>query len=422
MQSPTFILEGIGGVFNYGCEAQVRGTAAILRRLWPRARIIYRSYRPEADRPALADADIEVGDGTTRRGRVSRFIKRARSRLGLPRQGDGWRYNWVRKADCVLSIGGDILTLWPNQMDKDTVEFPQARHITQIVDKGKPVVLWGASVGPFEENPHAVGAFSEPLGRLSLITARETLTRDYLAGLGVASNVGLAADPAFTMAPCGDDDPLVERHGPRPGSQTLGVNLSPLSADYVFGESERAQMPQMQAATIVRIIDTLDVDVLLIPHVICPWRPADDDYGYLQKVATAIPDRLARRVALLPPGLGARRTKAIIGRCRALLAARMHCAIAGMSSDVPTLLLSYSPKAVGMCEYVYGHREMVLPLDAGEDALLAAVQRMLRRAAEIRRQLENCIPAVQQDAFGAGELLKKVLSNGSCQWADVNSC
>ena len=31
MKRPTFILEGIGGVFNYGCEAQVRGTAAILR-------------------------------------------------------------------------------------------------------------------------------------------------------------------------------------------------------------------------------------------------------------------------------------------------------------------------------------------------------------------------------------------------------
>jgi hypothetical protein len=32
MKSPRILLIGIGGVYNYGCEAIVRGTEAIVRR------------------------------------------------------------------------------------------------------------------------------------------------------------------------------------------------------------------------------------------------------------------------------------------------------------------------------------------------------------------------------------------------------
>ena len=47
---PIFLLHGIGGVYNYGCEAIVRGTEQIIRKEYPTADIIYASRRPIDDR------------------------------------------------------------------------------------------------------------------------------------------------------------------------------------------------------------------------------------------------------------------------------------------------------------------------------------------------------------------------------------
>ena len=49
-ENPTIGLYGIGGVYNYGCEAIVRGTEIILRKKWPNIQIKYASLRPEDDK------------------------------------------------------------------------------------------------------------------------------------------------------------------------------------------------------------------------------------------------------------------------------------------------------------------------------------------------------------------------------------
>ena len=43
------LLIGIGGVYNYGCEAIVRGTVNILKSINPEVKISYASYNYEDD-------------------------------------------------------------------------------------------------------------------------------------------------------------------------------------------------------------------------------------------------------------------------------------------------------------------------------------------------------------------------------------
>ena len=57
---PTFLLYGIHGLYNYGCEAIVRGTMAILRDKWPECEIVYASRRPEEDKDILKGEPINV--------------------------------------------------------------------------------------------------------------------------------------------------------------------------------------------------------------------------------------------------------------------------------------------------------------------------------------------------------------------------
>ena len=63
------LLIGIGGVYNYGCEAIVRGTVNILKTINPNVHISYASYNYEDDVRRLADCDIRI----VKRKRIGRW-------------------------------------------------------------------------------------------------------------------------------------------------------------------------------------------------------------------------------------------------------------------------------------------------------------------------------------------------------------
>ncbi len=64
------LLIGIGGVYNYDCEAIVRGTEHMLHEQWPDARIVYASCRLEDDCARLKGCSVEI----IRRKRVDRYV------------------------------------------------------------------------------------------------------------------------------------------------------------------------------------------------------------------------------------------------------------------------------------------------------------------------------------------------------------
>src|SRR3546814_18392948 len=69
------------------------------------------------------------------------------------------------------------------------------------MDLGRPVFLWGASVGPFEAEPHFVPAIRHHLMRMSGIMVRERVSYDYLTQKLGLTNVTMMAVPAFTLSP-----------------------------------------------------------------------------------------------------------------------------------------------------------------------------------------------------------------------------
>jgi polysaccharide pyruvyl transferase WcaK-like protein len=182
--------------------------------------------------------------------------------------------------------------------------------------------------------------------------------------------------------------------------------------DYATHEEGEAAkgIPDQQAEALVRLLEAHDISMLLVPHVINPSLRVDDDYRYLAGVRNRMGDKFASRVRLLPADLGARRTKWIIAQCEALVAARMHCAIAGLSTAVPTLLLSYSRKALGMCDYAYGNQDWVLPVSCETARLVSGVERLLGHVEELRRHLTERSEAMREDALRAGAFLRDVLS------------
>lgn len=404
------LLEGLTGAYNAGAEGIIRGTVRILKECLPDARPRFVSRDPVLDRAVLADLDLTILDGRARLDLPRRVVNRAARALtgAMAVRPEDPVYHHARAADCVLSVGGDLYTLWPNEVAAD--RFQLVERTRRLLEACPRFVLWGASVGPFDRNPAAVRAFREVLGRMGLILAREPGTVEYLEGLDLGDRVCPVGDPAFLMDPVDPDDPVVAPLMPESDGQTLGVNLSPFSVHHAL---DRGQIETMQERFARQLAVHLDerpgLRLLLIPHVETPGDPTGDDHGFLEAVRDRLPERHAGRVRLLPRGLRARRLKRLIGGCSALVAARMHCAIAGVSMGVPTLLLSYSAKARGMARYVYGDDRWVLPVDAEPEAFGRAVRDLLGAREALRPLLHDRVPRARVDAMRAGEALKSLL-------------
>lgn len=144
--SITIGLYGIGGVYNYGCEAIVRGTEIILHTKWPDAHIKYASLRPEDDKKRLKGCNVEI---IPRKMHHFGSIQRINGLIGH----QTGRYfqklfhedlKWIESCDIIFSIGGDFYTINPNtKYSKILRYYNPIIHFGEIVKtKRKPLVIW----------------------------------------------------------------------------------------------------------------------------------------------------------------------------------------------------------------------------------------------------------------------------------------
>lgn len=351
------LLIGIGGVFNYGCEAIVRGTVEILRSIDPKIEIAYASYNYEYDRMRLEDLNINIIKRfyKYKRWTVRRIMKKICSVLNLPYYKSYDSIAFVNSYDCIISIGGDIYTLnssnnanlnLPKFIDKCLIKYPNIKYI-----------LWGASVGPFDKNPLVLNYYKEHLKKADLIVAREENTVEYLNSIGINKNVIFHPDPAYFV-------PTINKSTEVGNNLRIGLNLSPLSAAFCYNSPIEAITEQAKA--IERLIEQTNAEVILIPHVLAPY-PEDDDLSYLNKVYRAICDSRKSKVKLITSDDGFIGRKKLLATLDFMIAARMHCGINAVTCGVPTIFLSYSAKARGMCKYIYGNEDYVCPVNKLSD-------------------------------------------------------
>ena len=366
-----YLLIGINGVYNYGCEAIVRGSVNILRAFDPQAEITYATLSPDYDRKMLADCGLEI----IPRRFISRFsfprlARRLAACLGIeiPVMFDLKETATEKKYDYVLSIGGDIYTLSP-----DNKEYPSALMLfgDYCEKNGRHYILWGASVGPFSANPGVEKKVKEHLLRISGITSREKKSTEYLKSIGLGGR-------------------LLE----------CALNLSPLSLCYT-GQGRKNGIAEHRVL-VGKLLEMFPCEIILVPHVCPPDEGIDDDYSYLNELYRSLPETLRSRVRLLPRGLGFIATKTELIKCDLCIAARMHCAINAMTAYVPTVLLSYSSKASGMAEYVYGSRKYVCAL---ENVLNYDFSGNINLS-EQHCLLKARIPAVTRAAYSAMKIFK----------------
>ena len=379
-------LYGHGGSGNHGCEAIVRSTVGILG-----GEIELLSQHPDQDLRYGIDQVCRVTEDTDtplKRGSLSWFLSSLETKL-TGKYDRYFRYTKEKllsraaRGDVFLSIGGDNYC------------YPGTEHLAAINrnlrKKGVKTVLWGCSVEPgLLENP----VVAEDLGGFDLITARETIS--YEALKAVNPNTVLVADPAFT---------LERRDLPLPDGwvegKMVGINASPL----ILTSGDGKLVMEAYRNLIRRILDTTDLNVVLVPHVV--WESNDD-----RKVLAPLHEefRSTGRVILLDDH-NCTEFKGYIARCRMFIGTRTHSTIAAYSQCVPTLVLGYSVKSRGIARDLFGSEEhYVIPVQGMTDprALADGFDWLLKNENDIRVHLEKTMPGYKKQAYNALDALKKL--------------
>lgn len=265
---------------------------------------------------------------------------------------------------------------------------------------GSKTILWGCSIEPeLLKEPEMI----EDMKRYALITPRESITYQALLNAGIVDNVKLFPDPAFSLEP--EETKLPE--GFQEG-RTIGINISPMIIRY---EKEPGITISNYKKLVDHILQTTDNSVALIPHVM--WNNNDDRLtlaelykGYENN------DRV-----LLFSDMSCQQVKYVISKCRAFIGARTHATIAAYSTCVPTLVVGYSVKALGIARDLFGSEEnYVLPVQTlqDSDALLRAYEWLMTEEDNIRGRLQEIMPEYCAKSAQAGEEIRKI-------WKQVTS-
>ncbi|TGC08028.1 polysaccharide pyruvyl transferase family protein [Methanolobus halotolerans] len=402
--NPTFILAGNGPYENRGCEAIVRGTVKILRQYYDNPSFVCVSLfqnKEQFEKQCQEEYDSAIIHKQVNK-RQSKYDTRWLFRLPLrkiyPRAYKNWMYKemlpYIAQSKAVLSIGGDNYSL--------DYGIPKPfTHLDDVVlERNRPLIIWGASVGPFTKNPEYEKYIVDHLKLVTGIFARESVTLEYLRVNRIEGNVFKVTDPAFLMdasEPQSDKKIKIEQN-------SIGVNLSPLMARYVSGGDEE-RWTKTATNILIEIAKNIDEHIYLIPHVTVSHS---NDYLFLKKVQSNMKE-YREKTTLIPPIYNASETKWIISKMKLFAGSRTHSTIAALSSGVPTLSFAYSSKAKGINKDVFGHDFYCLDSkEVNPENVTKKIKTIIGQNSEIKATLKETIPNIQKEALLAGKFLHEI--------------
>jgi polysaccharide pyruvyl transferase WcaK-like protein len=400
-EKDLFILAGNGEYDNRGCEAIIRGTVEIIRQSFNASRFLAISHFQN---------NSQFKDQVSKEYEASIIHKK--TMLARKRFTPYWffqkalmefcPYFWgrlvykdmsfyLKQARAVFSVGGDNYSLDYGR----PVLFTVLDDL--VLDYRKPLIIWGASVGPFDKIPKYEKYMIEHLKKVTGIFVRETASMEYLARKGVKDNTYLMADPAFLLKPV---RPMLDQEIEE---GAIGINLSPLMTRYITGGDYKKWV--ILASQIIREVSSItDRKIYLIPHV---TSPHSNDHAFLKDILSLLS---GMNIVLISDNYNAGETKWIISKMAVFAGARTHSTIAAISSYVPTLSFVYSIKAVGINRDIFGHDRFCIYLEECKAAIVAEkIKYLIGESERIKEELSKAVPVAVDLASAAGAKSKEII-------------
>ena len=329
--------------YNRGSEALLKGTVAIIKKYIPDSTIVVSSAEEEFG-PQL---NIEGVDEYVKRysyGKkitVNRLICIILRRLFKAyKAAEKFKYKYLlhagKDADIILVVGADNYA-----KSYEGFNFMNSLNtLLKETTKGK-MVLYDCSLDPAEIDENIKKDFA----LFDVITARESITYSGFKAAFPEKDIYYFPDPAFVMEKKAVSLPEGFIEG-----EMVGINVSSMVVEDKYG-SNQDMILKAYVKLIQTIITNTEYHVVLVPHVMKRF-----DLKTLEVLYAYFKDN--ERVMLITnEGYNAAELKFIISKCVFFIGARTHSTIAAYSSQVPTLVLGYSVKSIGIATDIFGTEE-----------------------------------------------------------------
>jgi polysaccharide pyruvyl transferase WcaK-like protein len=407
MNNNLFILAGNGSYDNRGCEAITKGTIKILRHHFDNPKfVVLNLYSSEEQ---FKKQISEESDENILHKKTFIFNKsmpvRIFNKLRFSLQSQDRRIKTIYKeilphlkeSEAVLSLGGDNYSL---DYGKPTI-FTDLDNL--VLSRRKPMIIWGASVGPFSKLPSYEEYMKEHFKKITGIFARESLTVDYLANIGITKNVYRVADPAFLVDAV---EPPEDKFNKKIPDGAIGINLSYLMANYAMA-GDLNKWTNYCVKIVEKVIEETRRPIYLIPHV-AGLGPSD--HYFCQKVLSLINVKQGE-IVLIPDNLNFQETKWIINKMFVFLGSRTHSMISALSAGVPAVSLVYSMKGKGINRDFYGNDNFCIEKDKMSPEVIAQkINELIKNQPALKKQIVSVLPKVRELAFDAGKYLKDIIA------------
>lgn len=383
MNQKKAIMYAHASSYNHGCEAIVRSTVDLLS--LEKENTLLFSNNIQGDLNYKLDDIVTVkatNETPVDPNSPLGFIYRAYAHLFsdhtkmhhriFGKKGFEYLYN---QGDVAFSIGGD------NYCYQYGIEALGSKNYW-LNKKGTKTILWGATLSERFIKPDVI----EDLSRYSLICVRESDSLELLKKHSVKTEIVLSPDPAFVLKP---EDTELENLN----KDTIGINISP----FVFNCSENDMGLRNYITMINWILLETTFNVALIPHVVFPYK-YNNDVVLASKLKEYFIDE--PRVFIVNDDYNCCQLKSLISKCRVFVGARTHATIAAYSTGVPTLVVGYSEKSIGIAKDLFGTAEgYVCSVQnmKNEDQLLNDFRNILNNEKSVRNFLTDRIPEYVTD-------------------------
>lgn len=245
-----------------------------------------------------------------------------------------WRH--LRGADLVLDIGaGDSFADTYGSKRLHRIFF--MKYLVHLARR--PLVLAPQTLGPFTSMASRVLSKGS-IARSALVFSRDNASAKHLHEIGCRKDIKVASDVALRLEPSPSSR--------LPRRTAVGINVSGLLMAGGYNASNQFGLNVNYASLIRTMIAAFLAhpdrpEVHLIPHVISPDRPIEDDMAAILKLAGEFP-----KARVAPAFQSPSEAKGYIGQMSFFAGSRMHACIAALSSGVAVVPLAYSRKFIGL--------------------------------------------------------------------------
>lgn len=377
MKKKTILLVGGGLSQNHGAEAITQGAIQIIQNIIPTPNIYLLSQYHE-DKKKVKNLGVKFIKEPDKYLEVIKLLL-----LGL--------FSWIfkikpknnflatlNKCDLVIDISGDVFSdIYPIG-----VFYVGWRQFISIFLR-KPLIIFPQTLGPFKK------IWSNLIARITLnyasvIFVREKFSLKYIKRIVKnPMKIKFSIDCAFFLKKSYETTKY-DRFFNSKKTDSLTIGICP--SQFIVNAYSNRYIKVLEDFS-NHVIRNKKSKIILISHVIDTVKFVTDDRRVSAKIFKNIEDK--EKCLFIKEDQNADVLKRIISKCDIFIGSRMHSNIASISTNVPTIALSYSHKYLGIMS-LYGLQDFVININKFNlDTLKKIYEKVISQRTIIRNKLED---------------------------------